>query len=291
MRNIKNGHKIPVVCLDAGHYGKYNKSPVEPTLYESEFNWMLQEFLARELELVGISAITTRQDRKVDMDLVKRGEMAKDCDLFLSLHANASSDPKVDYVLGIYFIDDDCGDIDKQSKEIATLLSDAVAEVMGTSGVAWNRASVKDRDGNGHLDDYYGVLRGAHNVKTTGVILEHGFYTNPKHAQILSNEDKVRELARLEAKVLAQWFDVDSQVVGNPCTVKLHSLKKGCRGEAVEALQALLISKGYPCGEQGIDGRFGAMTDKAVRSYQSDMELEVDGSAGPITLRSLMGYR
>ena len=137
MRNIKNGHKIPVVCLDAGHYGKYNKSPVEPTLYESEFNWMLQEFLARELELVGISAITTRQDRKVDMDLVKRGEMAKDCDLFLSLHANASSDPKVDYVLGIYFIDDDCGDIDKQSKEIATLLSDAVAEVIGMAMDIW----------------------------------------------------------------------------------------------------------------------------------------------------------
>ena len=291
MRNLKKGHTMPVVCLDAGHYGKYNRSPVEPNLYESEFNWMLQEFLSRELEHVGIRAIATRQDRKQDMDLVKRGEASKDCDLFLSLHANASDNPKVDYVLGVYFVDDDCGDIDHQSKELATILSDAVAEIMGTSGVAWNRASVKDRDGNGHLDDYYGVLRGAHNVKTTGVILEHGFYTNPKQARFLLDEDKVRELARLEAKLLSQWFDVDQQVVGNPCTVKLHSLKKGCRGEAVQALQALLVSKGYPCGEQGIDGRFGAMTDKAVRSYQSDMELEVDGSAGPVTLRSLMGYR
>lgn len=291
MRNLMKDHTTPVVCLDAGHYGKYNRSPVMPELYESDFNWKLQAFLAGELERVGIKVITTRLNPEKDLDLVKRGEMARDCDLFISLHANASDNPNVDYVLGIYYVDDACGDIDLQSKQLATILSDAVAERMDTTGVAWNRASAKDRDGNGHLDDYYGVLRGAHNVNVPGIILEHGFYTNRRQAQFLMDENNVHQLAQLEARILADWFEMDRQVVGNPCTVKLHSLKKGCRGEAVEALQALLISKGYPCGEYGIDGSFGAMTDKAVRSYQSDMELEVDGSAGPITLRALMGYR
>ena len=290
MKHVHNGHARPVICLDAGHYGKYNRSPVEPALYESEFNWKLQQYLTEELQKLGMQVKSTKQSIQEDPDLVKRGEMSQNCDLFLSLHANAATNEDVDYVLGIYFVDDDCSEIDEDSRELAQMLSEAVGQHMGVKGTTRSRQSAQDRDGNGHLDDYYGVLRGAHNVKTTGVILEHGFYTNPKQAKFLLDDKNVRNLAKLEAKVLENWFDVEQDIVGNPCTVNLHSLKMGCRGEAVESLQALLIWKGYSCGESGIDGSFGPMTDKAVRLYQSDMELEVDGSAGPITLRALMGY-
>lgn len=291
MKNVKQGNARPVVCLDAGHYGKYNQSPINPALYESEFNWKIQNYLTAALESYGIRVIKTRSDSQQDMDLVARGKASEGCDLFLSLHANASDNERADYVLGIYMVDDDCGQIDEASKELAELLSDTVALIMDTSGVSWNRASAKDRDGNGHLDDYYGVLRGAHSVGTAGVVLEHGFYTNPWHAKLLMDENIILKMALEEAKVIAQWFDVTKQIVGNPYTLRLYSLKRGSRGEAVEALQALLISKGYPCGETGIDGSFGAMTEKAVRSYQHDMELAVDGSAGPATMQALLGYR
>lgn len=36
------------ICLDAGHYGKYNRSPAVKTYYESDMNWKLHsahEFL------------------------------------------------------------------------------------------------------------------------------------------------------------------------------------------------------------------------------------------------------
>ena len=33
------------VCLDAGHWGKYNRSPVVPAYYESEMNWKLHLLL------------------------------------------------------------------------------------------------------------------------------------------------------------------------------------------------------------------------------------------------------
>ena len=290
MKHVRDGRTSPVICLDAGHYGKYNRSPVEPDLYESEFNWKLQRYLTEELQKLGMQVKTTKKDIMEDPELVKRGEMARDCDLFLSLHANSATNREVNYVLGIYFVDDECSQIDDYSRELAQILSDAVAQHMGVKSTTRNRQSAKDRDGNGYPDDYYGVLRGAHSVKTPGVILEHGFYTNPAQAKFLLDDQNVRNLAELEAKVLEKWFDMGRDIVGNPCTVNLHSLKMGCRGEAVESLQALLIWKGYSCGETGIDGSFGPMTDKAVRLYQSDMELEVDGSAGPITLRALMGY-
>ena len=291
MKNVKQGNERPVVCLDAGHYGKYNRSPVEPDLYESEFNWRMQNLLALELETYGIKVVKTRTEPGRDMDLVARGEASKGCDLFLSLHANASDNPKADYVLGIYMVDDDCGPIDEQSKTLAKLLSEPVADILDATAVAWNRASAKDRDGNGHMDDYYGVLRGAHNAGTAGVILEHGFYTNPWQAKLLLDDAVILRLVKAEGKVLAQWFGITERIGGNPYIIELRSLKRGSKGERVEALQAMLIAKGYSCGDSGIDGSFGAMTDKALRAYQSDMELEVDGSAGPMTMLALLGYR
>jgi hypothetical protein len=40
------------VCIDAGHYGKYNVSPVNRAYYESVQMWRLHELLAAELRKV-----------------------------------------------------------------------------------------------------------------------------------------------------------------------------------------------------------------------------------------------
>ena len=71
--------------------------------------------------------------------------------------------------------------------------------------------------------------------------------------------------------------------------MEVKVLKKGAKGNEVKALQALLIGYGYNCGDKGVDGSFGAATDKAVRAYQKDKKLEVDGSCGPKTWNKLLG--
>lgn len=38
------------VCLDAGHYGKYNRSPAVLSYYESDMTWKLHNYLKKELE-------------------------------------------------------------------------------------------------------------------------------------------------------------------------------------------------------------------------------------------------
>ena len=50
MRNVKPGHIVPCVCIDAGHYGQYNQSPVVPEYYESDMNWKLHILLKGELD-------------------------------------------------------------------------------------------------------------------------------------------------------------------------------------------------------------------------------------------------
>lgn len=295
MKNVKQGHTCPVVCLDAGHCGKQNRSPAVLDFYESELNWKLHNLLANRLAEYGIKVVKTRSDLNKDMELTVRGKQAKDCDLFISMHVNAAENKKANYVLGVHMVDDECCIIDEQSKEIAKLLANCVAEIMDVKAETWTRKSSSDRDNNGHKDDYYGVLRGAHSVGTAGVILEHGFYTNKAQGEFLLKDSNLVAIADAEAKVLADWFDVEKKqedvVIGNPYKLELVSIRRGSRGAQVEALQALLIANGYSCGATGIDGSFGGQTENALKAYQSAMDLSADGIAGPQTMRSLLGYR
>ena len=68
-----------------------------------------------------------------------------------------------------------------------------------------------------------------------------------------------------------------------PVTTTL--LKKGAAGEAVRALQEKLIALGYLTGTA--DGKYGDDTVAAVKAFQKDSGLTVDGIAGTLTLDRL----
>ena len=199
------------ICIDAGHFGKNNRSTVYPSYYESEMTWKLHLLLKKELEAYGFEVITTREDKDVDLKRETRGEMSEGCDLFISLHSNACDDERVDKAVIIPFIDLAWTDIDDKSRAIAAKFGPCIMEVMGLSSyqIYPFRDEEEDRDGNGVFDDeYYSVLYGARGVGTPGVILEHGFHTNTKCAKWLSNESNLENLAKAEADVIAEFFGV-----------------------------------------------------------------------------------
>ncbi len=68
-----------------------------------------------------------------------------------------------------------------------------------------------------------------------------------------------------------------------PCCFSLSKI--GSRGPEVTRIQQELSNRGYYRGS--IDGIFGTQTQAAVRNYQSDNGLAVDGVAGERTLSSL----
>ena len=209
MKNVKTGHSRPIVCLDPGHdYAKYNRSPVVPAYYEGARMWALYLLLRAELEKYPIEVRGTKTQCDQAMDLEPRGRKSKDCDLFISLHSNAAGSESVNYVVCMHQVDDNCGQMDEQSKAFAQLLAGCVAEVMGAKPMTWSTKSSADRDGNGYKDDYYGVLRGAHSVHTPGVIIEHGFHTNKAQATWLLDDKNLQRLAVAEAATIADWFGV-----------------------------------------------------------------------------------
>ncbi len=63
------------------------------------------------------------------------------------------------------------------------------------------------------------------------------------------------------------------------------TVKKGSKGDAVRMLQQILTDFGYSPG--AVDGDFGTKTEKAVKEFQTDFSLVVDGIVGPKTWAAL----
>jgi len=65
------------------------------------------------------------------------------------------------------------------------------------------------------------------------------------------------------------------------------TIRKGSKGQEVTECQTMLYKLGYNIGVSGIDGDFGRNTEAAVKSFQSDHKLTVDGVVGPMTWDAL----
>lgn len=184
------------ICLDAGHFGKVNQSPVVRAYYESEMSWKLHNMLREELQRYGFEIIVTRPDQKKDLGLEARGRKSAGCDLFLSIHSNACDAESSDHPLACVCVSGAC-DV------LGLDLAQTCARVMQTH----NPGRIWKRKGNGGTD-YYGVLRGAAAVGTPGILMEHSFHTNRRATEWLMQDANLRKLAQAEAQTIAEYFDV-----------------------------------------------------------------------------------
>lgn len=73
---------------------------------------------------------------------------------------------------------------------------------------------------------------------------------------------------------------VSGDASSNATPAKKNYLEKGDTGSEVTAMQKMLIKVGYSCGAAGADGDFGSDTDSALRKFQKDNGLTVDGQYG-----------
>lgn len=67
----------------------------------------------------------------------------------------------------------------------------------------------------------------------------------------------------------------------------MPTLRRGDRGKWVTSLQTALLNRGYDLGSHGVDGDFGRATESAVKAFQRDNGLAVDGVCGPKTWAAL----
>lgn len=253
------------VCLDAGHYGKYNQSPGVAAYYESEAMWDLHLLLKKELEELGATVTRTRANQGTDLSLKKRGAKSVGCDAFLSLHTNAvgsSMNEGVDYVAVYHLTEDTTTKCDDASEELAKVLAPAISGVMGVKQghKVLSRLASADSNGDGVLNDnYYGVLNGARSVGTPGLILEHSFHTNTKVAKWLLEGDNLAKLAKAEARAIAAYFAGADAPASAP--VKSPTAPAG-KVDAARSFDKSLAGVYKVNARSGLNLRAGASTSK-----------------------------
>ena len=202
--------KSAKVCIDAGHVGKYNRSPGVPEYYESEVMWKLSQLQAKYFEQAGIEVVHTRQHINEDKSLFNRGYASLGCDLFISNHTNAvgsGMNESVDYPVVYHLVEDVYVIADDISKKIAIHLAPAIASTMGTkqAGKIATRLASSDRNNDGIMNDnYYGVLHGARTARVPGIIIEHSFHTNTRITRWLLNDTNLDALARADVEAIAE---------------------------------------------------------------------------------------
>ena len=91
------------ICLDPGHYGKYNSGIIKG-YYESEMNLKLAYKLKAALERYGAEVFLTRTGTE-DLSLYSRGQVAakNNCDVFFSIHSNARSGDNAHRGVVVYY--------------------------------------------------------------------------------------------------------------------------------------------------------------------------------------------
>lgn len=185
-----------VIYLDPGHggpdCGAYYKNVEEATL-----NLELSKRIMKALKDDGATVYLTRYD---DYDLAvnnaynrKRSDLSRraniinksGCDMFISVHLNASTD-ETWYGAQVYY-----DDINAENKKIASIMQEELKRYLNT-----------DREYKENNTKYL-----QHRINRPGVLLEAGFLSNPNERYLLqkkSYQDKIAEVVR---KSVVKYFN------------------------------------------------------------------------------------
>ena len=74
---------------------------------------------------------------------------------------------------------------------------------------------------------------------------------------------------------------------GDGTVIWRPTIRRGSKGQDVKDMQTMLYNLGYSLGPCGIDGDYGRATEAAVKEFQRDHGLTVDGVCGPMTWDAL----
>lgn len=126
------------------------------------------------------------------------------------------------------------------------------------------------------------------NTNAVAFYEEHVFHDNLEDATWFHTH--MNEIAESAAKGLCEYFGIPyvapAATTSTP-VVTTTILRKGSAGPEVKSLQKKLLQIGYYLGSYGADGDYGDATVTAVRKFQKDNSLAVDGEAGPNTLAAV----
>ena len=137
-----------------------------------------------------------------------------------------------------------------------------------------------DWDSSGDAD-HVGIVEKANNSLLTVIEGNNGNYPDDKvrRREIYSESFLIFGYARPKYPTLENKSDIN---------ISFPTIRKGNCGNVVKVLQFALVAYEYNIGKYGIDGEFGSDTESAVKQFQKNSGIEVDGIVGRDTWNKLM---
>ncbi len=209
-----------VIVIDPGHDARHVGARGNG-LKEEEVTLAISKYLKEELETYSnVVVYMTRTDGSClnpasnSVCLEARVNYAKSvgADLLISVHAdaasNSSSAGSVVLVAGQSGYRDEISQITRDSGEL--IQSELTKLGLKSRGlyIRWSDSSGDEYYyPNGHRADWYSIVRNSMKAGLPGIIVEHGFITNPEEAaRYLTSEASRKELGVADATGIANYF-------------------------------------------------------------------------------------
>lgn len=283
------------ICLDPGHYGDNYNPGVAAGYVESNFTWQYFLLMKERLERYGVEVIGTRATKAEDMALQARGKCSKDCDLFISIHSNATGGEQPKPEINAVFTH---WSVRSGGKGIAEAIGYKLTEFFREEWGECQDAIMYSQESTKHPGyDYFGVLKGAASVGTPGIIVEHSFHTNPTYCEWAMAPGNIERMADVEVGVIAEYYGL-SPVTNSLYFINLDkNLKKGDKGEDVKRMQMRFRQidasfdeevKTHSFNAEGSpDGSFGGSMVKTIKRFQNEVGLPDTGELDDATRMAL----
>lgn len=268
------------VYIGVGHGGA-DPGAVSGSHKEKAYALDIATACTAELKRHGVQVMQSRTSDVTESAAAKIKECnAYNPDLALDIHLNAGGGDGSETYHSV---------IRGEGEELAESIE------MALTKIGQNSRGVKIKK-NSAGKDYFGFIR---QTNCPAILVECAFIDS-KDVQIIDTLAERQKMGKAVAHGVLAYLEIAVKVastasaqqpVKQPTKVTIYvpTLRKGDKGEFVKSLQLLLVGNGYSCGDAGFDGDFGNATQNAVKSFQKDCKLTIDGIVGEKTWAALLG--
>ena len=199
-----NSPRKPTIVIDAGHGGEDGGASTYGDVIEKELNLLIASDLCDTLRFCGVNVVMTRTEdillydknsdhkgKKKSQDLAKRLEIANSTEnaILISIHMNAFPEEKYKG-LQVYF---------SPHTESSYKLANSIQNNVRTYIAPNNNRKVKKADSKIYLLDRF---------KSTGILIECGFLSNPEEYELLCSEEYRKQLSCIMAKSILDFIAI-----------------------------------------------------------------------------------
>lgn len=262
------------VYIGVGHGGS-DPGAVSGKHKEAAYALDIANACTKELKRHGVNVMQSRTSDVTESSALK----IKECnnfnpDIALDIHLNAGGGNGFEVFHSI---------TGGKGKTLAQNIEKTVV------AIGQNSRGIKTKT-NSAGKDYFGFIR---QTNCPALLVECAFIDSTD-VQIVDTLTERQKMGIAIAHGILKYFGIaikietSSTSVQKTFTITLEQLQKGHKKASVKSLQLLLIGRGYSCGESGADGDFGNGTLSAVKLFQKNNNLTVNGIVNKETWNKLL---